>query len=383
MEKQAKGHDSQSRPLRILLWHWGRRGGGPRYTLELTKALAERDDVEVSLSLSKYCEILDDFAGIGVSRFDVETYHGFGNALFSSLRLPWLRYQFWRFVELNQIDLVICTMSHLWNLAVLFRKPTNIKFALVLHDAVPHPGENYLFRYPMLKAEAQHADTVIALTEHVRELMCMKYPYSEDRCHVVPHGVFANGAPIPSGQRSPVRLLFFGRMIAYKGLDLLLDAHQLLRERKVDLHLHIAGPGDMSGYHKRIEGLDRISVDNRWIPEDEIGKIFAATDISVLPYREASQSGVIAASFGAGVPVVATPVGGLSEQVRHGENGLVCDKVDAVCLADSIEQMVYDDTLRSHCANGALRSASSELSWCRIAQKFVEISNQTCLPGGT
>ena len=55
--------------LRLMLWHWGRHGGGPRYTLELARALARLPEVEPHLSISRQCEIADDFRALGLPTF--------------------------------------------------------------------------------------------------------------------------------------------------------------------------------------------------------------------------------------------------------------------------------------------------------------------------
>ena len=361
------------RPLRVLLWHWGRRGGGPRYTLELARALSARDDVDVALSLSKDCEIFKSFVEIGFARFDIHTYRNIRSALFTSIKLPIIRAAFWRFVRDKQIDVVVCTMSHLWNVPVLLGKPGFPPFISVLHDAVPHPGENFPFRFGLLRAEVKRSQAVITLTEHVQSIVCGQYPYPKDRTYVVPHGVFPYAKPRGPTAKGPVRLLFFGRILFYKGLDLLLEAHRLLRSRGIDVHLTIAGPGNIGPYRDSLKGLDHVFVDNRWIDEDGIEEVFRTADLTVLPYREASQSGVIATSFAAGIPVVVTPTGGLVEQVQHGVNGLVCDNQSAEAIANSIEMMVNNTELRFDCAEGALRTAKEDLSWSSIASKMASI----------
>ena len=96
---------------KILLWHWGRRGGGPRYTLELARALLTNSKIEIALSISLQCEIHNEFSEIGVSRFDVNTYNGLSSAVLRTAQLPLLRKDFWNFVEREKINLIVCTLS--------------------------------------------------------------------------------------------------------------------------------------------------------------------------------------------------------------------------------------------------------------------------------
>ena len=362
--------------LRILLWHWGRRGGGPRYTLELARALLSENEVDVCLSVSRQSEIYKDFVKLPVSRWDVDTYSGLTGAIVSIPRLLFLRRRFWQYVTSEYIDLIVCTMSHLWNVPVLFGHSTRPPYMMILHDAAPHPGEDVLLRHWLLKSEVAYAEGVITLTEHVRNRLCIEYPYPKERTWVIPHGVFPYTSAVPPSMEKPVRLLFFGRILPYKGLDLLLEAHGILRARGVDVHLHIAGPGNLAPFSDQLALLDNVSIDNRWIPEEDIADIFRSADVSVLPYREASQSGVIATSYAAGLPVVVTPIGGLVEQVRDEVTGLICKSSAPEDIALAIERIAVDNSLRLRCAEGARHAAEHELSWTVIARRFVQAGHE-------
>jgi len=128
-----------------------------------------------------------------------------------------------------------------------------------------------------------------------------------------------------------------------------------------------------SSMRQRPSLLSGIELENRWIPEDEIGGFFASADVVVAPYTEASQSGVIATAFAAGVPVVATPVGGLAEQVRHRVTGIVTETVDASGVANGIRALLEDRTLYERCAQGASEEAESRLSWAAVASAYTDV----------
>ena len=80
-----------------------------------------------------------------------------------------------------------------------------------------------------------------------------------------------------------------------------------------------------------------VTVENRWVPETEIGALLAWSDALILPYREASQSGVAAAALAAGRPVIATCVGGLREQLSGTPQALLC-QADVASLAGAIRE---------------------------------------------
>ena len=93
-------------------------------------------------------------------------------------------------------------------------------------------------------------------------------------------------------------------------------------------------------------------------------------DACILPYVEASQSGVAPLAFGRGRTVIATPVGGLPEQISDGETGLITETVSATALARSIRRLAEDRNLVRRLGENALHHARSELSWAALAPRF-------------
>lgn len=343
-----------ARRVRTLIWYWGRRGGGPNYTFEITRALMARGDLDLHLSLSRQSDMFERFATLNLPSFDVDTYHDAPSALRSLTRLPALRRAFEGYLRRNAISVVICTMAHLWNPVML---PTirraGARYILTVHDAVLHPGERQRIYQHWLNYEIRRADGIITLTNHVRNELVLRHGFRADYVVRAPHGPFS--AAVPEGETSPRphyprRLLFFGRIIEYKGLDILLGAFRSLQERYPDLTLRICGGGNVSPYMQVLATLERASIDNRYIPEEEIPGILREADIVVLPYREASQSGVIALAQTAGIPVVVTPVGGLVEQVINFRTGIIAQEASAPALAAAVSTLIDDPELYRRCA---------------------------------
>lgn len=369
--------------LKVLLWHWGRRGGGPRYNLELARALAARGDVEVHLSWSRQSELAAPTAALGLPGLPVDTYAGAADAaLATGLRLPFIRRRFLRYIADHKIDATFCTMTHLWNAAVApGLRRTGSRYVLALHDALPHPGEESALRAWMLRRELAAADGVIALSEHVRRQLTETGRHPADRTWVLPHGVFSFG---PATARRlepgrPIRLCFFGRLLPYKGLDILIDAYDLLRRRYGDgVTLTVAGSGDPGPVAGRLAQTPGVRLVNRWIAEEEIPGVLADADIVMLTYREASQSGVIPTAYGMGLPVAATPVGGLTEQVVDGGTGRLAAAVTAEAAAEAAAALIDDPTGYARCSQGALDFARDRLSWDAIARGYVEVAANLC-----
>src|SRR5690606_7153132 len=89
----------------------------------------------------------------------------------------------------------------------------------------------------------------------------------------------------------------------------------------------------------------RVDIRAGYVPDDELPAIFASADVAVAPYRSATQSGAIEMAFGAGVPVVASKVDGLAEQVDHGVNGLLVAPDDPGALARGLCEALRPDVL--------------------------------------
>jgi glycosyltransferase involved in cell wall biosynthesis len=264
-------------------------------------------------------------------------------------------------------------MSHLWNVPILWRRPANVSYLFVLHDALPHAGDDLPIRKRMLDSEIASSDGIIALTEHTRRIVTEINGFPADRVWVMPLGVFPyaeSDLPVRVQSSRPLQLLFFGRLLPYKGLDLLLEAYRIMKRQGKNVALRIAGPGDIEQYRSQLADLRDVSIDNRWIPEEEVGSIFQNIDIVVAPYRGASQSGVLATSGAAGIPAVVTPVGGLTEQVLHEETGIVAADTTPAAIAQALNRLVDDEALRLHCAEGAKKHATEVLAWSAIAAQF-------------
>lgn len=363
--------------LKVLLWHWGRRGGGPRYTLELAKVLVARDDMDIHLSLSRQSEIYSDFFGISVAgRFDVDTYETVIQFGLRSLQLPFLRQHFARYIQEQKIDIVFCTMDHLWNAymnGAIFN--SDAVYLLVVHDATRHPGEDQGWRRWLLYRDINASDAAIALTRSVNESLRDKYLYPANRIFQSALGHFGDSNACVEPRKlptdRPLRLLFFGRILEYKGLDLILAALPQLRQEFPNLQLEVWGSGNVAPYQSAIDIVGGVRVENRWIEEAEIPSILANTDLSVLPYREASQSGVVATVFAVGMPCVVTPIPGLCEQIRDGVTGIIATGFSPSEFSKAVTQVLRDPVLYSRLSKNCIAETKTTLSWESIGQSVV------------
>lgn len=362
--------------LRVLIWHWGRKGGGPRYTLELARVLATRADLEVHLSISRQSEMYEDFADLDLAgRFDIDTYQSLSGFLLRSLALPWLARRFADYVREHAIDVVFCTMDHLWDAFMIPGIHSHgALYLLTVHDATRHPGEDQLWRRWLLARDIAGSDAALVLTRSVGAALVKQHHYPEDRVFLSTLGHFGSGneASVRSlVQQRPVRLLFFGRILAYKGLDLMLEALPLIQREFPDTALEVWGSGDVAPYRSQLEASRNVRVENRWIEEQEIPGILAGSDLAVLPYREASQSAVVATAFAAGMPCVVSPIPGLCEQVEDGVTGTIAAGLTPGDFAEAVLRVLRDPALYVRLSKGCLEATATALSWSSIGESVV------------
>lgn len=350
--------DPNSKPLNMLLWYWGRRGSPVRITETLAHGLLQAANVRLFLSLSRQSEGFDRLHDFPATTCHVNTYTTAQAAIVRSLGLPRLACQMDSFVKRHRIEIVVAVMRHPWS-GIIFRamRRAGAKVMLMVHDAAPHTGERYRFMQPLFRFELNATDGIIVLSEHVRALMTDRQNYPSNKIWMMPHPSLdylsmPRQHPRRLDGRRPSRLLFFGRIHEYKGLDVLADAYAHLRQQ-APVTLRIVGSGWVPALD-RLAAMPGVSVERRWIKDEEIGGLFEDADILLLPYTEASQSGVLAAAFGSGLPAVVTPVGGLSEQLRHGTGGMVAARADADAFAVAIQAVIDSNELYERLSADAL-----------------------------
>lgn len=269
-------------------------------------------------------------------------------------------------------------MVHPWH-NIIFRLLQNVIVRVkIIHDVRPHIGEDSLFHKILNYYDIHTADKWVTLTNKAKnDLVSLNLP-SVDIC-VIPHahfghyGKFLSCDSIDRGLN--YRIAFFGRICEYKGVDLLIKSFVNMMKAFPDLKLRIAGCGDLvEEMMDIIRNNNNIELINRWIEDDEIAALLEGVDMVVLPYKEASQSGVIPLAFSLKKPVVATNVGGLSEQVPK-ECGLIIPPNDIDALSSSIIDLYKQPQRIKQMGEAAYDYASSVLNWSSSAKcllSFIE-----------
>ena len=299
-----------------------------------------------------------------------------------------------RIGEIPHIDRVAATVGAdvvhvqqsndpLFNLVQLCSRRSHGTRVLTVHDITPHPGDaaHVPGGHLTLRAQSRRWDRVVVHADVLRSDLARAWNVPHARVDVVPHGelgsLYRPADSVGTDTARPaatLRVLFFGRVWPYKGLDRLISAMNRLATARPTLTLTICGTGEpLDRYLQLVEPQLTIEVVDRFVEHEEVAPLFASATVVCLPYLEASQSGVQALACGLGVPVVATDVGGLASAVADGQSGLVVPPDDVGALTTALGRVLDDPTLRDRLAKGSRTRSATDLSWEAIADQTLEV----------
>jgi glycosyltransferase involved in cell wall biosynthesis len=311
----------------------------------LAQALSRVPGVRLQRSVSAHAELIEGFRALNVEMDAVDTYNDLPGFVAGLGRLPMLTRAL--ITAGREADVVVSGMTHVWTpLVAPALAAAGIAFVPVVHDASPHPGDFSLAWRWRFTREIGAARAAVTLSDAVAENLADRLPRLPLIRMRLPALLASRSGHKAREAAHGLRLLFFGRVRAYKGLDLLRDAFRQLHAMDPAASLRIVGEGDAEACAPGIGLLPGVTIENRWVAEAEIPSLIAAADAVVLPYREASQSGIAPQALAMGVPLVATAVGGLPEQVRPGHGGILAEEVTAEALAAALASLLVPDQLR-------------------------------------
>lgn len=245
-------------------------------------------------------------------------------------------------------------------IARILRRSRPGSILVILDNLFPHekrPGDtlltNYFFR---------HCDRAICQSSTVLEQLAKTYPQIPRT--MLPHPVYENfGEAIDRdearrslGVTAEKVILFFGFVRRYKGLDRLLEAMPEIIRRVPGVHLLVVGEffEDREPYLTTIRdgGVgDHVTIHDAYVPNEEVAGWFSAADMLVLPYHNATNSGIVQIGYNFAVPAIVTNVGSLSEVVLDGETGFVLDEATPEAIAGAVERMYGEGTRERFAAN--------------------------------
>ena len=283
-------------------------------------------------------------------------------------------------------------------LLMLYYKLLRKKIVLTVHNvnAKKRDLNDTLMNQLTLKIQYRLADHLFVHTKKMKCELIEEFGISATAITVIPFGI-NNAVPNTNLTSGEARrrlgiaekdrvILFFGNIAPYKGLEYLVDAFQQLVARSGNYRLIIAGSvKDCATYWSNIQETITRGVNGgqilqkiEYILDSETEMYFKSADLLVLPYRHIYQSGVLFLGYSFGLPVVATDVGALREEIIEGKTGFVCRPEDSVDLARAIETYFSSDLYKdlNNRRHEIRRHAVEQHSWDVVSESTGRVYRQ-------
>ncbi|MCC6019396.1 MAG: glycosyltransferase family 4 protein [Candidatus Verstraetearchaeota archaeon] len=374
------------------------RGGLPHYVAELANAVSKHAEVTVikpketsadNLFSSKI-NLVNAFEPIALSYVDLEKKHVSVLEAMRSL----LSFRNIKLVDDIKPDVVhfptglFPTLTFFASLYRLDKKyPCIVTYHYVFSRKLILRGRDVYSGEPLLTIIALNVGNIlnnllsiqtakiIVHTERDKNVLIGKGIDPRKIC-VIPHGyysIFRNYSPKTQEEKNCI--LFFGNIIASKGVDVLVKSIPIVCKEIPDIKVVIAGDGVIPRESWKIikQFKSNFEIHNYFIPNEMVCDFFHRASLVVLPYKgQGGYSGVFTIACSFGKPVVATNIGELPILVRNAGCGLVVPPEDPKALAEAIVKLLKDDELREQMGRNALKKAE-ELSWDNIAKMHMKV----------
>ena len=252
----------------------------------------------------------------------------------------------------------------------------------ILDNVIPH--ERHFYDKMLTRYFLRRQSGYIVLCDAVRDDLLSFMP--EARYLNTPHPLYSHFGEkrdrlesetelkIPHGKKN---LLFFGLIREYKGLDILIEAFSGLDK---SYNLIIAGEpyGSFTRYREMIDRSgcqERIFTFLNYIKDSEVKNYFSVADVTVLPYRSATQSGISSISYHFEVPMIVTDVGGMKETIGDKGTGILADDCTPESIRKSIRLYFSDPGIPEKC-KAEIRKEKERLSWENFCRQLLAFSAQ-------
>jgi glycosyltransferase involved in cell wall biosynthesis len=362
------------------------RGGIAHHTGLLTRALAKRHDVSVITFRRQYPAFL--FPGTTQKESDGELLRIETEERLDSINpFTWLAVA--REIRRRKPDLVIFPYSLPFfapcygTVAALIRLGRPTRTLYLCHNIIPHerhPGDLLMTRFAFafgdrfLVQSRDVGNDLLALNPHAHWALS-PHPVYE----LFGEGVPREEARAALGISQTRVVLFFGYIRPYKGLGILLDAvHTLAATRQTgNTLLLVVGEfyEDDTAYRNQAEALGigtSVRFVARYVPQRDVALYFSASDVVVLPYLSATQSGIAQLAYNFDRPLIVTRVGGLADIVVEGSTGYVVPPNDPGALADALR--TYFEASTRHDFVAAVREEKKKYSWDSMVDAIEALS---------
>jgi len=244
-----------------------------------------------------------------------------------------------------------------------------------------HAGADLYFNKIFLRQKLLDADSIVTVCEFNQRYLQQHFPdiYGQfaPKIHINHMGVdLKEFAYAPEG-RDPRRVMGVGRFVSTKGYDYLIRAIAELRRRDVDVELELVGDGQEADRLRALAeelGITRHVTFSGWLNSDGVGLAMRRAAVFVHPSSGLGDAkpNVVEEAMAVGTPVIASDVSGIPELLDHGRCGILVPPKDVTGLADAIQRLLTNPTLRRRYADDARRFAEENLDMWRNGARLAE-----------
>lgn len=365
--------------MRVTLINLWPRGGMAHYSAALANALAHQPDVCVTAVVPREPAAQGFAANVTLATVDVPT----GNRPADLLRLPGQALNlpgYLRAIRASRPDIVHANLStHPWELATLPWLHARWPLAVTQHEVGIKQGEGGWRKRWSVWAGPRVADHLFVHGAALAQVLMAQRGVPATRISIIPMGAPEGFAPADTAPAAgPATVLFFGRIKAYKGLDVLVEAMPKVVAQVPDVRfVVVGGEGDMTPYRQQPAAANApVTWVNRFVDDDEVAGFFQQAAVVVLPYTDGSASSVITLAYAFARPVVASRVASLPDAVVDGVTGLLVPPRDPAALAVALVDLLRDRARCHRMGQAARQWAATHLAWDGIAAQTVTVYQQ-------
>lgn len=359
----------------ILLQNLGTYEGAPKLTYEFAKGLID-NDTDVYAILHSEVEHREKWEKLLPKDrlFFVPTLIKSNKPLSTAIRFYGARKRIKKALCNINFDYAIRTMvcNHDLRMGRVLKCKRTIN---ICHDPIAHSGVSVRSAEKNKKMIDQ-CDIIMVLTESFIPVVMREYGRKREEIIFARHGLLPYSdeirIPIPKYDKDmPFNFLFFGRITEYKGVDILIESFNRLNQAYNNVKLTIAGRGNLNDYENTIHDNKNIELHNLYIADQDVQKYFSTPNtVLVVPYKDATQSGVITIAYEFYIPVIATDTGGIKEQLFDGECGCLIKPNSIEELYKVMEEFVVNPSIYDLQVK-VMTEYREKLEWNTICKDFL------------
>lgn len=256
---------------------------------------------------------------------------------------------------------------------------------LTLHGSTYYSDRWY--RRSLLGWAARRSSSVVTVSGDLGRRLVADLSLSHRSVEVVPNGTRLRkgcrrrGREILGLRAGEVGILAVGRVVPVKGLDVLAQALPLLGPEAASVRVAVAGDGpDLEGLEAMAPPLPGGRPIQYLGMRNDVPHLMAGADIFVMPSRIEALPMALIEAMGAGLPVVASDVGGIPEVVENGREGWLVEPDDPEALARALSSLVRDGALRCRFGEGGRRRVLERFTAARMTEDYERLFEQALAP---